>query len=269
MACETPTSLTGHPETYGLGIRTSFYLLWFAIIAFNWLPPNLRGGFIALRIMHLVFSFAIFIGLASAISSSSSEPEQSRFQASEVYITLLVISSAIYFLVPLYLCRFLTCCLHCCGGSGCGTCSSGWGRTDYLLVRRNRSEKAGRGASSGDGTGGGFVAVLESIFLLLVAGLQCWFWWTGVVDPGLTLDDHDDDGCGTGYGFLFGKIELEDSHFRGFNSLVVLAVLSGAVVFSAVDTGVCGRGERNNRKRRRRRKRSASSFRARPRPSSA
>lgn len=272
--------LQGHPQIYGLGIRLSFYLLWFAILAFNWLPAHLRGGFIALRIMLLVFSFAVFIGLGSYISSSSASsfasysssfPPSSlpsrevtagvsgegevRVIAGEVYVTLLLISSGIYFLLPLYLCRVITCCLGgcCCCRLGACWCGGSWEETDYLLVRNNSSGRE-TPSSAWEGTGI-LVPLLEFIFLLLVIGMQFWFWWSGVGDlatPATAILEAE--GC-YGYGFLFGKASLDDSNFRALNSVVVLAVLGGVVIFSGMDAGVCGSTERNRRRRKRKRKR--------------
>jgi len=85
-------SIPGHASTYGLGIRISFYLLWFGMLLAHSLSPVLffSSGFraeIPLRVAHLIIAYAVFIGLAMETSSPARD-----FQAAEVYVTSLVLS---------------------------------------------------------------------------------------------------------------------------------------------------------------------------------
>jgi len=123
-----------------------------------------------------------------------------------------------------------------------------------LLVRNGGSKIGGGRASSWDGVCG-IVPLLEFVFVFLVGGMHCWFWWSGVS----SVDYGSECGDGSSYGFLFGRIKLDDSNFRGFNSVVVLAAMGGDVLFAGADAGVWGESGRK-RRRRKRRKRLVATF---------
>ncbi|KAF2453211.1 hypothetical protein BDY21DRAFT_293479 [Lineolata rhizophorae] len=97
-----PCPIPGHPDMYGLGLRISFYLLWYGAILATLQRPSHSEAPI-LRFARLAFSFGIFVALVVQTAGSSPQP-------AETYIVLLLAYGHYYALVPLTLWRLLTCC---------------------------------------------------------------------------------------------------------------------------------------------------------------
>ncbi len=82
--------IAGTPSLYGLGIRVSFYLLWF----FTLIGERLHERHAQVpRAVELVLAYAVFLALAMAAAAG-------YLFAAEVYIALLLISTTVYLLVP-------------------------------------------------------------------------------------------------------------------------------------------------------------------------
>ncbi|ROW00738.1 hypothetical protein VMCG_06469 [Cytospora schulzeri] len=90
--------ITGHPDAYGLGIRTAFYLQWFGVIATSWL---LESDALNLRFVNALTIAATTVGLALNLDS---------LQPCEIYIVLLLVCGTLYFTIPVYIWRLATCC---------------------------------------------------------------------------------------------------------------------------------------------------------------
>ncbi|KAJ4302324.1 hypothetical protein N0V88_002468 [Collariella sp. IMI 366227] len=83
-------TITGTPSLYGLGIRASFYLLWFfSLIGERCHEQHAKVP----RAAELILAYAVFLGLAMTASAG-------LLFAAEVYIVLLLISTTVYLLVP-------------------------------------------------------------------------------------------------------------------------------------------------------------------------
>ncbi|KAG7289685.1 hypothetical protein NEMBOFW57_006061 [Staphylotrichum longicolle] len=78
------------PTLYGLGIRVSFYLLWFFVLIGE--RCHERHAQVP-RAVELVLAYAVFLSLAMAAAAG-------ELFAAEVYIALLLISTTVYLLVP-------------------------------------------------------------------------------------------------------------------------------------------------------------------------
>ncbi|KAL2152619.1 hypothetical protein VTH82DRAFT_5803 [Thermothelomyces myriococcoides] len=83
-------TILGTPDLYGMGIRISFYLLWFFILIGERCHEHHAQ---VLRAVELVLAYSVFLGLAVAVSAGN-------VFAAEVYIALLLISTTVYLLVP-------------------------------------------------------------------------------------------------------------------------------------------------------------------------
>ncbi|CCC10822.1 hypothetical protein SMACR_07839 [Sordaria macrospora] len=82
------TSSPSLPSTTGLGIRLSFYLLWFGLIPATLLRSASPAPYTVLRATHAILCYAVFIGLAMKVASPSSDT--AYFGAAEVYIATLL-----------------------------------------------------------------------------------------------------------------------------------------------------------------------------------
>jgi hypothetical protein len=83
-------TIPGSPNLYGLGIRVSFYLLWFFVLLGE--RCHERHAQVP-RAVELILAYAVFLGLVMAAAGG-------YLFAAEVYIALLLISTTVYLLVP-------------------------------------------------------------------------------------------------------------------------------------------------------------------------
>ncbi|KAM4065876.1 hypothetical protein HRG_000038 [Hirsutella rhossiliensis] len=88
------------PDMYGLGIRISSYVQWFAAIVFQRTGPE---SLPEIRLLGLLLSGGVAIGLLHQIS-------QGKLDAAAIYVLLLLATGPHTFLVPVYIWRALTCC---------------------------------------------------------------------------------------------------------------------------------------------------------------
>lgn len=216
-------TLPGTPDLYGLGIRASFYLLWFAVLLGERCHERHAQ---APRAVELVLAYAVFLGLVTAASGG-------RLFAAELYIALLLISTTVYLLVPRHTTDLVA-----------------WIRPDLGLDPARRR-----------GAGLGFVGAARCLFVLLVVGLHLWFWGTGVGSASIDRNLRG-QGEGEGVlslvtcqppsqvGFAFGPLEMDSGGFRALNVLLMLALLAGGIVIGAMKAGLIG-GRKKSRRRRR------------------
>ncbi|KAK4138847.1 hypothetical protein BT67DRAFT_24932 [Trichocladium antarcticum] len=209
-------TIAGNASVYGLGIRLSFYLLWFAVLIGERFREHhakvLRGA-------ELVLAYAVFLGLAMTTSSG-------HLFAAEVYVALLLISTTVYLLVPRHTSDLVA-----------------WIRPDLGLGAQH--------------AGFGIVAAARCLFVLIVVGLQMWFWGTGVESAAIDrVLRAQGGGCQPPqqFGFGFGPVDLRLGGFRALNVLLMLALLAGGVVVGAMKAGVVGTKKSRRRRRSTRRR---------------
>lgn len=185
MACD----LAGHPDLYGLGIRLAFYLQWVALA----LIPSLSvPDALNMNFLHTFTVSATAAGLICHLNDATLQPV-------EVYIVILLLTTAtLYFLIPVYLWRAVTCC--------------------HPLRAMERGDNVRRAMGSMFKTGVGLVAAT-------MVGLSLWFWASGVHNqqPG----DGSADACQRDqqYGFLFGQVPLDSPALITINILIDVAIM--------------------------------------------
>lgn len=200
--CQIP----GHADAYGLGIRIAFYLQWFGMIIGSWL---LEADPLNLKLLNGLTVAAVSVGLAL---------DMGALQPAEVYIALLLVCGTLYFLVPVFLWRVLS-------------CFRPWWDTE-------RWRRARMGWLFKTATGLMFGALL---------GLQIWFWCAGVyVRPAGT-----DMECRQ-YGFLFGQVRLDSPGMTAVNIIIHLAILVVGTLRFAVWIGAFEECRWYRRRKRRR-----------------
>ncbi|KAG6359444.1 hypothetical protein INS49_012965 [Diaporthe citri] len=84
--------------TYGVGIRIAFYLQWSGMIVTSW---ALESDALNLKLINALTIAATSVGLILNLN---------RLQPVEIYIVLLLTCGTLYFTVPIYLWRLVTCC---------------------------------------------------------------------------------------------------------------------------------------------------------------
>lgn len=198
--------ILGHADTYGLGIRIAFYLQWFGMIITSWL---LESDALNLKFLS---------GLTIAAASVGLMFNMAALQPAEVYVALLLACGTLYFLVPVFFWRLLTC------------CRPWWDTERWRRVRMGWLYKAGTRLMFG--------ALLS---------LQVWFWCAGVyVRPAGT-----DMSCQQ-YGFLFGQVQLDSPGVTAVNIIIHLAMLLVGTVKFAEWIGVFEECRWYRRRKRRR-----------------
>lgn len=208
-------SISGNSEIYGLGIRVSFYLLWFSLTLSRWIPsPDL---FLVVLGTHFVFATAVFFGLVITAANAKT------LSAAEVYVTIMLISAlTCYERVPYCIWRMATA---------------------FRKELDNRVYYFHHGLVGRENMAGPNIFVITETSLLgCVVGLQLWFFISGVESVALY-----DVGTAPGgarcalreqYGFLFTASDLRSAGFRALNIILILAVVIGSMVVSLADRGL-------------------------------
>lgn len=222
----------GKPEFYGVGIRLSFYFLWFGITLSRWIcDPTL---FLLLLGTHFIFACGVFLGLLVALAGSTT------LSAVEVYLLILLVSAlALYARLPYYLWRVVTVFrpdLDC-------------GFYHHHLGLRDRADMPGPYT----------FGVAETILMLCLLGTHLWFWSAGVDSDALCATGRDSEGSRCELerqvGFVFKSADLRSPGFRAFNAIIIFAIAGGTLVTTLADAGwIASEGESRSRRRRRRRR---------------
>ncbi|KAK4680065.1 hypothetical protein QC764_209750 [Podospora pseudoanserina] len=190
---------------YGLGLRTSFYLLHLSTLFLELLEQEY---IVLLLSAELVLNFALLLALILQVAAGG-------LHIVEVYILLLLLSVTVYLFVPRHAADLaMVFCPH--------------------LGLRVKSR--GRGVD--------VLGCLRGGYGLVVVGVQVWFWGRGVdsvrYDDGGGGGGGDGKGC-LEYGFLFGAMDLKSGSMKGLNILLVLGMLTGGlVVVGCVKSGWWG-----------------------------
>lgn len=203
--------IAGNSDLYGLGIRMSFYLLWFAVLIGERFQEQhakvLRGA-------ELILAYAVFLGLAMATSSG-------YLFAAEAYIALLLISTTVYLLVPRHTSDLVA-----------------WIRPDLGLG----SQHAGFGIIA--------TARCLFVLIVITLHMWFWGTGVDSASIDRMLREQG-GGCQPPqqFGFAFSPVELRLGGFRALNVLLMLALLAGGVIVGAMKAGVM-RTKKSRRRRR-------------------
>ncbi|KAL1837242.1 hypothetical protein VTJ49DRAFT_4101 [Mycothermus thermophilus] len=166
-ACHPP----GSADLYGLGIRLSFYLLWFSVLIGERLHE--RHAQVP-RAVELVFAYAVALGLIMAASRGVITPV-------DAYAALLLVSTTVYLLVPramnvLLMLALLT------GGAVVGAMKAGLRRRKKSRRRRRANQAKIRVLRDIETFGGLIVASV------LVAAIELTIRWNHVPSDVYHLD---------------------------------------------------------------------------------
>ncbi|KAK4180535.1 hypothetical protein QBC36DRAFT_319857 [Triangularia setosa] len=196
----SPCPIPGQPAMYGLGIRTSFYLLHLSTLFLELLEQEY---IVLLLSAELVLNFALLLALILQVAAGG-------LHIVEVYVIILLLSITIYLFVPRHVADLaMTFCPH--------------------LGLRIKSR----------GGGVDVLGVLRGVYGLVVVGVQVWFWGRGVdsVVAGGGNERGGEGGC-LEYGFMFGAMDLRAGSMKGLSILLVLGMLlGGLVVVGCVKSG--------------------------------
>jgi hypothetical protein len=206
-------AIPGTPDLYGMGIRVSFYLLWFFVLIGERCHEHHAQ---VPRAAELVLAYAVFLGLVMAASGG-------YLFAAEVYIALLLISTTVYLLVPRHTTDLVA-----------------WIRPD-LGLGTQRGRFGFMGAAR-------FLFVLIVISL----HMWFWGTGVDSESISRNLRDHGGC-CPCELpqqvGFAFGQVEMHSGGFRAMNVLLMLALLAGGVIIGAMKAGLI-RKKKSKRQRR-------------------
>jgi len=227
----TQCTIIDKPEFYGLGIRISFYLLWFGLTIARWIhDPNM---FLVLLGTHFMFACSVFFGLIAGLANSAG------LSAAEVYLDMLFVSGlACYARIPYYTWRVAT--------AFRAELDSGF--YYYHLGLRERMQEMGPS----------IFAFLETGLMACTIAVQLWFWCVGVESASFHNNGKDSTGqyceLQQQVGFVFRPAELRSPGFRAFNSILMFAVMGGTIVVELAEQGcISSEGGSSRRARRRRR----------------
>ncbi|KAK4150979.1 hypothetical protein C8A00DRAFT_45736 [Chaetomidium leptoderma] len=195
-------TIAGTPNLYGLGIRVSFYLLWFFVLIGE--RCHERHAQVP-RTVELILAYAVFLGLVMAASAG-------YLFAAEVYIALLLISTTVYLLVPRHT-----------------TDLAAWIRPDLGLGTR-------RGSFGFIGA-----ARCLFVLIVISLHLWFWGAGVDSADIDRNLRGQGGC-CPCQppqqVGFAFGSLEMRSGGFRALNVLLMLALLTGGVIIGAMKAGL-------------------------------
>lgn len=130
----------GHPETYGLGIRISFYIHWLSEILITHISEPNRP---MIQASTLVLSAAISVALVIQCAKRALEP-------AEIYIVLLLASGMYLPLIPIYILKLISC-FH-----------PDWNARSWVNKKATAQ----------------WIKLALFIEAVLVAGIGLWFWTT-------------------------------------------------------------------------------------------
>jgi hypothetical protein len=136
---------------YGLGIRTGFYLQWFALVVAPWLAAPETQGF---RLLNALFVLATSLALIIQTTANALSP-------AEIYVVLLLVFGSFYLTIPLFLWRLIT------------GCSPNWDPSRWPR------------APSSPG-----LSVVSFLLSLVLLGYQMWFWTAGVKERRLDCQQY-------------------------------------------------------------------------------
>lgn len=203
--------ILGHPDTYGVGIRTAFYLQWFGVIITSWLRES---DALNLKFVNVLTVAATTAGLALNLDD---------LQPSETYVVLLLLCGMLYFSVPICLWRLATR-YHPC-----------WDPERWPRVKMRWLFKVSMMLMSG--------ALLGLQLWFWCTGVH--------VRPAVNVDSRRPHASCVQYGFLFGQFPLDGPGLIATNIVAHLAILLVGTWTFAIYIGVFDEcGWRRRRKRR-------------------
>jgi len=216
-------TVDGKPELYGVGIRVSFYLIWFGITLARWIrDPTL---FLLLLGTHFVFATSVFLGLLITMTTTTT----TSLTAAEIYLVMVLVSGLpCYVRVPYYAWRAATAFKEDLD-SGCYYYHPGM-----------------RNIPPSDRTGPYMFGAFETGLMACLVGMQLWFWCAGIDDGNLYVGEREGGGEGGGgercallqqSGFVFRPADLQSPGYRAFNAILIFAVAGGTFVTALADAG--------------------------------
>ncbi|POS75543.1 hypothetical protein DHEL01_v206070 [Diaporthe helianthi] len=185
---------------YGIGIRLAFYLQWFGMTITAWAPGS--ETLKLLNFINVLTTAATSIGLVMNLET---------LQPVEIYIVLLLTSGTLYFTIPTYLWRLVTC------------CRPWWDPERWTRIK----------------TGWLFRVSTYSMYGALLS-LHIWFWCQGVHvkrKSGPDVDSDREPECEQ-YGFLFAQLRLDDPGLVTLNIIIHLSMLLVGTGIFANRTGI-------------------------------
>ena len=205
-------AIAGTPSLYGLGIRVSFYLLWFfTLIGERFHERHAQVP----RAVELVLAYAVFVGLAMAAAAG-------YLVAAEVYVVLLLISTTVYLLVPRHTTDVVA-----------------WIRPDLGLGTRSRFGFLGAARCL-------FVLIVVSLNIWFWGiGVESDSIGRNLGGQGGCCPCQPPQQVG----FAFGPVEMHSGGFRAMNVLLILVLLTGGVIIGSMKAGVI-RKKKSRRRRR-------------------
>lgn len=181
----TTCSVPVNSGAYGIGIRIAFYLQWFGMIITTWAPRPDTLNF--LNFNNVLTTAATSIGLVMNLE---------RLEPVEIYIVLLLTCGTLYFTIPTYIWRLMTC------------CRPWWDPERWTRIQ----------------TGWLFRVSTYSMYGALLS-LHIWFWCQGVHIKRKTDSNVDTDIECDQFGFFFAQIRLDDRGLLTFNIIIHLSIL--------------------------------------------
>lgn len=178
-----------HAELYGLGLRAAFYIQWFGALALQYLDERQLAD---VRLLGLCLSGGMAISLVIQVANS-------RLEASEIYVMLLLAVGSWLFLVPLYLWRAFS------------LCSPYWNPFRVSKEKQSPVYKFANWA-----------------VLVALASVAAWYYATFL--PNLDKDCRQ-------YGFFFSKVSLENKAYIAFNAILYFLILAVCAVLFLMNLG--------------------------------
>lgn len=198
MSTMTVCELHVDAGSYGVGVRIAFYLQWFGMIITSWL---LEADAINLQFVNAVTTAATSIGLFLNLE---------KLQPVEIYIVLLLACGTLYFTVPVYLWRLVTC------------CRPWWDPDRWTRIKM-----------------GWLFRVLTYSMYGALLSLHIWFWCAGVHDRRNVETDLSSGTKCEQFGFLFSQVRLDGPGMVAINIIIHFIFLLVGTWISASHMGMC------------------------------
>lgn len=189
--------ISANASSYGVGIRIAFYLQWFGMIITSWV---LESDALNLRFINALTTAATSIGLVLNLG---------RLQPVETYIVLMLACGSLYFAVPVYLWRLVTC------------CRPWWDPGRWARIK----------------LGWLFRVFSYSMYGALLI-LQMWFWCSGVHERRKTDAKLDPDTKCEQFGFFFAQVRLDGPGIVTANIIIHFSMLLVGTGVSASRVGM-------------------------------